>query len=349
MKRCIAVCLCLLVLSVALVPFAFAQTEYPVKREALYVRDPWVLPYEGKYYMYGTGLSRGLGYGCSVSEDLENWSNPIQIFSPDADFDGCNNYWAPECHIYEGNFYLFATYLSETTQKRGVGIFKSDSPTGPFTLITDGHITPKDIDCIDGTLYVDEDGQPWMIYVNEWTSQPDGIGEMAAAMLSDDLTQFISTPVVLFHADDPMWADGQVTDGPFVHKTADGTLVMLWSNNDDDGYAVGMAISATGKINGSWVHYPKTLYSEKQFGLDGGHPMLFESFDGTMYLSIHSPNENMQDGVQTAAKFLPVEESDMGISVVGAKNNVIENMFINLYLQITLFFTRLFDRLGGMC
>ncbi len=344
MKKSISILLAMILSFGVFAVMTSAEENYPNKRDELFIRDPWVLTFEGKYYMYGTGLSRGEGYGCVVSEDMENWSAPVQIFSPDSSFDGYDNYWAPECHYYGGSFYLFATYKSEASGKRGVGIFKADSPLGKFELITDGHITPKDIDCIDGTLYVDDDGQPWMVYVNEWTSTGDGIGEMAAAKLSDDLTRFVSEPIVLFRANRHLWTNEHVTDGPYLHKTEYGSLVMLWSNiTEKNGYAVGMAVSSNGKIDGNWIHQPTELYSRKYFSVDGGHPMIFKAFDGKMYLSIHSPNETQADGTYATALFLPIYEKDNLLVIEGNEPNKIEQFFIDLYYNIFIFIFDLFD------
>ena len=138
--------------AVSAVAIAFTDT-------GVRVRDPWVLEHEGTYYLYGTGLAWN-GYGCVYSDDLTNWSDPVKVYEPEGACDGENDWWAPECHEYEGHFYLFATYRSAASGKRGVAIFRSADPLGPFEIITDGHITPKDRDAIDGTLYVDEDGQP---------------------------------------------------------------------------------------------------------------------------------------------------------------------------------------------
>ncbi len=308
MKKLISVVCVFAMLFACLVP-AFAAAEYPFKTTDGVVRDPCVLVHDGKYYMYGTGLSNGQGYGCVVSEDLENWSAPVQVFSPDASFDGYCDYWAPECHYYEGAFYLFATYRAKSTDKRGVGIFKADSPTGPFALISDGHITPKDIDCIDGTLYVDEDDQPWMVFVNEWTSREDGVGAMSVVKLSDDLTQFISVPKEIFRADDPLWTNDHVTDGPFVYRTSEGNLVMLWSNMArTGGYAVGMAVSDNGKIDGNWLQFPKAVYKENRKQADGGHPMLFTTLDGQLMMAIHSPNSSSETAHETAT-FIPMQDN----------------------------------------
>ena len=46
---------------------------------------------------------------------------------------------------------------------RGTTIAVSDSPEGPFTLVkTDGPIAPPNFMTLDGTLYVDRSGKPWM-------------------------------------------------------------------------------------------------------------------------------------------------------------------------------------------
>lgn len=295
---------------VSCVSFAFASEIYPVKREDVQVRDPYILVYDGKYYMYGTCLAYGKGYGCCVSEDLENWSERIQVFTPEDNSDMEADFWAPECHFYNGSFYLFATYRSKASGKRGTAIFKSESPTGPFELWSDGHITPKSIDCIDGTLYIDKSGQPWMVYVNEWTSSPDEVGEMAAAKLSEDLKTFISEPITLFRARNHIWTTGIVTDGPAFYRTENGRLIMLWSNiSKSGGYAVGMAVSDNGEIDGNWIHYPEAFYERGDaFEYDGGHPMIFKTLDGQIIMSIHSPN-GWIDGVFETAKFLELEDT----------------------------------------
>lgn len=292
-----------------LAPAASAQT---VKTDRS-VRDPCILNDNGAYYMYGTGLAWP-GYGCSVSTDLKNWSEPFPVFIPGDDFDGDGDYWAPECHFYKGAYYLFATYHSAKTGHRGVAVFRSDSPAGPFTMISDGHVTPAEHDSIDGTLYVDKDGVPWMIYVSEWTSNSDGKGDMAAVKLKDDLTAADGQPVLLFRADAPIWNDSGVTDGPWLYTTSSGRLIMLWSSFKDGNYCVGIAYSLDGRPDGIWRQQPVTLYSKRgSFTNDGGHGMLFKTADGRLMLSIHSPNSS-SEGNPTTAMFLETE--DIGDTLV---------------------------------
>ncbi|MCI8387738.1 MAG: family 43 glycosylhydrolase [Clostridiales bacterium] len=250
------------------------------------LRDPFVLLENGTYYMYGTGWS------CCVNPTgrLDSgWEAPVKVVETPADCAG--DMWAPEVYALDGAYYMFTTYRSAATGHRGCSVFKASSPLGPFVEISDGHATPHDWDSIDGTLYIDENKQKWMIFVHEWTCTDDGIGRMACAKLSDDLTHFISEPVELFRADDPSWSSNRVTDGCYMYKSSNGSLYMIWSNWDDEGYCVGVAESKSGQVTGPWTHIDERLYSKSVTGVyDGGHGMIFTGTDGKMYLSIHSPN-----------------------------------------------------------
>lgn len=337
MKRAVSFIMAMLILLGGVCVSAYAQGDYPFKTDDGRVRDPYVLVYDGKYYMYGTCLSNGKGYGCVVSEDLENWSYPVQVYTPAEGSDEIADFWAPECHYYNGSFYLFATYRSQASGKRGTAIFKAASPLGPFEMISNGHITPKEIDCIDGTLYIDGEGQPWMVYVNEWTSSPDEVGEMAAAKLSDDLSRFISEPIVLFRARKHIWTTGSVTDGPCLYRTENGRLIMLWSNlSKSGGYAVGMAVSDNGEIDGNWIHYPEAFYERgSSFEYDGGHPMLFYTLDGKLTMALHSPNGET-DGVVETASFLPINDTGDLIEIEGKYTfgDTFYRVFFEVYYNI---------------
>lgn len=297
--------------------FAFAaDSEYNRKTADIRIRDPFVLLHDGLYYMYGTGAAQGLGYGCYVSPDLENWSGPYNVFTAPAGFDGVQHFWAPECHEYNGQFYLFATYFAQSTQHRGVAIFRADSPLGPFEQISNGHITPHDTDSIDGTLFV-ENGKPYMIYVQEHTAQRDHIGRMAIAEMSDDLTRFVSEPKTLFRANSPLWTDSRVTDGPFVYRMYSGRYVMLWSNTSDQGYCVGMATARS--LFGPWHQQLTRLYKRGNgFPYDGGHGMLFTDKNGQLTMCIHAPN-NAGDGRVETAEFLPVQDLGYTLALDGVR------------------------------
>lgn len=269
------------------------------------LRDPWVYVENGVYYMCGTGWHIWKNEAGKLDSGWDDLGCVVEI--PE---DAETNYWAPEIHFYNGFYYMFTTYLSKTTNRHRCTILRADKPEGPYREISVDNLTPMEWDSIDGTLYVDEDGQPWLVFVHEWVSAPGNVGTMAAAKLSSNLTRLISEPVELFRADAPQWAVRGVTDGCWMHRCADGQLLMLWSNFDSAGYCVGISRSVSGDILGEWTHDPVPLYSKNITGTyDGGHGMVFEDINGQMYLSIHAPNAPIGNRLEMPI-FLPVREQD---------------------------------------
>lgn len=266
------------------------------------LRDPFVIENDGTYYMYGTGWY----YYKNTSGKLSGeWSGPYGCVTKPKTAAG--DFWAPEVYRYGDAYYMFTTYRSSVTGHRGCSVFRSDSPDGPFTEISDGHVTPSDWDSIDGSLYIDPSGDPWMVFVHEWTSLSNGIGRMCAARLSKDLKKLISEPVELFAAKDAKWAQNGVTDGCFVHTVSDGSVLMIWSNWDKYGYCVGIATSD--RIDGAYKQLTRRLYSKGIAGVfDGGHGMFFTDTDGRMYMVLHSPNSST-GGRNGMPIMIPVREA----------------------------------------
>ena len=70
-------------------------------------------------------------------------------------------------------------------------------------------------------------------------------------------------------------------------------LTMFWSSFHNGSYAVGSAISESGKLKGPWKHNSNLL-----FGTDGGHGMMFETFDKKKMFTLHQPNNSPQERAQ---------------------------------------------------
>lgn len=266
-------------------------------RAEFQIRDPFVLAENGTYYLYKTLVTtNGFGVGVATSKDLERWTDFAPVMVP-AKGSRHTAVWAPEVHKYAGAYWLFTTLTFPADAKhplvadyekdfkgtevypRGVWIYRSELPTGPFRPVRDGSVTPADWMCLDGTLVV-EDGKPWMVFCHEWCQV--GNGRMMAAPLADDLSRFTAKPTELFRAAcRPGF--GYVTDGPFLLRDG-GTLRMIWSNFVRDDYCVIQCRSQSGRLTGPWVDQ-KVLYPK-----DGGHGMLFRRFDGQLMLTLHQPN-----------------------------------------------------------
>ena len=125
-----------------------------------------------------------------------------------------------------------------------------------------------------------------------------GDGEIWALPLTGDLKAPAGDPFLLFRASEAPWSrpiqhasgmEGQVTDGPFLWRREDGALLCLWSGFSPKGYAQGLAISDSGEIDGHFTQLPP-LFLE-----DGGHGMLFRTFEGRLMLALHSPNTHLQE------------------------------------------------------
>jgi hypothetical protein len=90
-----------------------------------------------------------------------------------------------------------------------------------------------------------------------------------------------------------------VTDGPWLHRTKNGKLIMLWSSYGPTQYATGIAVSRSGKLAGPWEQQQETLWLD-----DGGHPMLFKTFDGRLLMTLHQPNRRVE-----RARFFEMEDT----------------------------------------
>lgn len=263
------------------------------------IRDPYVLLYEGKYYLYGTRSATcwgpADGFDCYVSSDLVNWEGPIEIFHRPEGFFADREYWAPECIYYRGAFYLITTFGGED-RKKGIYILQSESPTGPFQIYSD-RLTPENWVSIDGNIYF-EGNIPYLFFSHSFEDTPDG--DMCIMQLSEDLKCAAGEPAVLFSANEADWAkpvpfanvefgmEGDVyfTDGPFVMKLEDGKLYMTWSSWGESGYAVGVAVSESGSVKGPWKQTMPPI-----FPVNGGHGMMFRDKEGMLRFTLHFPND----------------------------------------------------------
>jgi hypothetical protein len=265
------------------------------------IRDPFLVadPATGLHYLFGSTdrdiwSGPGTGFDAYRSADLATWEGPFEAFRAAPGFWGTTQFWAPEVHRFAGRWFMFATF-ADADGRRGTQILVADLLPGPFLPWSDGPVTPRGWQCLDGTLYVDRDGDPWIVFCHEWTQLGDGA--VVAQRLSADLARAVGKPITLFHATAAPWtrampgaktgsgSPAYVTDGPFLFRLDDGTLAMLWSGFGEHGYALGVAVSAGGDIAGPWSQRAEPLWSE-----DGGHGMVLRLADGGLALTLHQPN-----------------------------------------------------------
>lgn len=290
---------------------AFAQNRIRtvkknVPRNSIRLSDPFILADEETsiYYMTGTG---GLLW---KSKDLEKWTGPFEVTDPDPDsWMGKNPMiWAAELHKYKGKYYYFATFTNRDViidtvkgikiERRASHVLVSDKPDGPYVPMDDPTYLPPDKPTLDGTLWVDTDGKPYMVYCHEWLQNWNGTLEKIE--LKPDLSGSLGEGEVLFRASDSPWSKerdekgtvipNKVTDGPWLFRTQTGKLGMLWTSWIHNVYAQGVAYSESGRLDGPWIHEEELITPP-----DYGHGMMFRTFDGRLLMSAHSHRED-KDG-----------------------------------------------------
>lgn len=117
------------------------------------------------------------------------------------------------------------------------------------------------------------------------------LGFGSAIPLSEDLKCAIGEPRVLFSGKDAkhfvkkFLFRNYVTDGPFLIRTDDDKLHMLWSTYAKTGYVEAMAHSDNDDITGNWTVDENPIYDH-----DGGHGMIFKDLEGKYHLVLHYPN-----------------------------------------------------------
>ncbi|MBE6608931.1 MAG: DUF1080 domain-containing protein [Ruminococcaceae bacterium] len=125
--------------------------------------DPFVMRYNGVYYLYVSTKDNNRGIKCWSSKDLVNWT-----------YEGlcCNTKktigaYAPEVYYYNGKFYMYTSPAG-----KGHYVLESDSPTGKFEEVTDNFGMS-----IDGSVLIDQNGT-WHFYT------ADGAGIVTYSMTS---------------------------------------------------------------------------------------------------------------------------------------------------------------------
>ena len=281
-----------------------------MKLSEINIRDPFILPFRGRYYMYGSRVGIQTGFDVYTSCDLENWSDPISIFEKNDGFWAVTDFWAPEVHLYNGKFYMFASFRAPG-RCRGTQILVCDTPDGTFQPVSADPVTPADWECLDGTLYIDGQNKPHIVFCHEWLQI--GNGTVCEMELARDLSHPVSEPRLLWSASDyPHVAHvlpdrvSYVTDGPFLHRCENGDLVSIWSTYDKNGYVELLAKSDNGDIDGNWTVCATPISAE-----DGGHGMIFTDLDGKLRISLHSPNGGFE-----YARFLHIKEDGDFIKIV---------------------------------
>ena len=111
--------------------------------------DPFVMRYNGMYYLYATKMAGRNGIDVWTSKNMRDWKCVGNCINEAnfGDWDLSQGIYAPEVKYYNGTFYMY-TSSNEQYHKT----LTSSSPLGPFTIVEQNN----GANGIDGSVFIDD-------------------------------------------------------------------------------------------------------------------------------------------------------------------------------------------------
>lgn len=252
------------------------------KKSRVPLGDPFIMFWNGTYYAYGTFSSNGIVV--YVSDDLVNWHVPQElnngIVLHKDDVWGERWFWAPEVYYLNNKFYMY--YSAD----EHVCVAYSDSPLGPFRQdlkkpMIEGEKT------IDNTLYIDDDGKPYMFFcrfndgLNIWVVELDD-------NLFEIKEETMKKCINVSQEWEEIWP--RVNEGAFIIKHKN-LYYMTYSANSYESQYYGIGFATANSPTGPWNKYEYNPILQKPGDLVGvGHSSMFTDKDGNLKIVFHAHN-----------------------------------------------------------
>ena len=260
------------------------------------IGDPFVMRYDGVYYLYPSTSAREPYVRCWSSKDLVNWNYEGYVASHKL----LDNAYAPEVTYFNGKFYMYSATPDGATHRCLV----STSPTGPFKFADEEGQGRK----IDGHVFIDNDGK-WYFYsasgegIKVYPMQrPEWIGNDSIGDLAQITGAWTEGPMVVYH-DGYYYLTatgnhlrnksyrivyGHSTTAPYVYNVPDENIVLI--NTVGEYVTTGHSSSVKAPdLDGYYIAYHTIIPNQS------GRRMCIERiiFDGTS-MSVLGPTEGNQ-------------------------------------------------------
>ncbi len=187
------------------------------------IGDPFVMRYNGKYYLYPSTSDPCDGIKVFESDDMVNWT--YKGFAVAEEETTVHGAYAPEVVYYNGYF-----YMCQSRAGKGHYIYRSESPTEGFTLVstTDG-MDSSELNYgnlgmgIDGAFFVADDGKLYLMH----TSTPAGLKYNEIKDVNNICADTLGPTRVLGDANLKHWIEGPGTfrRGEYTYLTYTGNHV----------------------------------------------------------------------------------------------------------------------------
>ncbi|OOV19539.1 glycoside hydrolase family 43 protein [Flavobacterium sp. LM4] len=194
-----------------------AKFNNPIIKDQ-YTGDPAALVYKDKVYLYAGHdeapndfnfykMNEWVVYSSSDMKKWESHQVPLKV----TDFAWAKgDAWASQVIERNGKFYWYVTVEHGSIPGKSIGVAVSDNPIGPFkdalgkALITNDMTTHTKIswDDIDPTVYIDYDGQAYLIWGNtvcHYAKLKANMIELDGPIQTIDLPNFTEAPWIHKH------------------------------------------------------------------------------------------------------------------------------------------------------
>lgn len=287
-----------------------------------HVADPQIIQAEdGYYYLYATSLNMDC-YGYSVwrSNNLVDWDEPVECFTPNPNEWGKRNFWAPEVieiQNEDGSYKYYMHYSADDSSgKARVGVATSDSPMGPFINLNTYHganngrlltkenwddansdIILLDMNIIDAHLFSDEDGKNYIYFVERFKAS-SGYENLRiyGSEIDKDYVTLLTKPKMLLSPspEDGMnqdWEEEGVNEGPAMIKH-NGIYYLTYSGNGYTHAYYGLGYATSNSPLGDFEKFDYNPVLVKNTYLDNptgtGHHGVLKLKNGEWYSIFHS-------------------------------------------------------------
>src|SRR5690606_17086840 len=243
-----------------------------------YAADPSAHVFNGRVYVYPSHDRNDsqtfdmIDYHVYSSENLKDWTDHGVALHLDSVSWTKEKAWAPDCGFKNGKYYFYFP-----TDRSYIGVAVSDSPAGPFkdalgkpllTKDTPGVVNKRDF--IDPTIFIDEDGTPYLFF---------GQLDVNVVQLNEDMISYDGPVHIVEGAKD-------FFEAIWVHKYND-TYYLSYSTWGEKGVTGPQIVYATSKNILGPYEYQGVILDEVNSGTN--HHSIVE-YKGQWYLFYHDSN-----------------------------------------------------------
>ncbi|HBF33739.1 TPA: hypothetical protein DDW35_04175 [Candidatus Sumerlaeota bacterium] len=226
-----------------------AETN-PLFRDA-FTADPAPMVYKDTVYLYvghdeanDKEMFNMKDWLCYSSKDMQTWTAHGTMMKP-TDFKwAVKDAWAAQVVEKGGKFYFYVTVHHDPTHGgKAIGVAVADSPTGPFVdargsaLVTEEMTpSPNGWDDIDPTIFIDDDGTPWLAWGNP---------NCYMVKLKPNMTE-LDGPIQKINLPN-------YTEAPWLHKHG-STYYLIYAAFAHQGMGEKVCYATAPKISGPWTY-----------------------------------------------------------------------------------------------